>query len=276
MVGDNYKFIKHKFPVRKSGLEEKQNMKLFNYDFIQLPYDDFENDWLETNDSLDEFFPDKKKLITNIITARTKLLNLVQCNNFEWFGTLTFDIQKVDRFSYDDCKKSLQKLFYDYTHRKNKEFAYICIPEQHQDDAYHFHCMFKGIPMEDLRLFTLEEKLPYDIRFQLEKGEEVYTWLKYPFGYTSFSKIKNLDACSVYVTKYITKNLVSSVPFGQALYLRSRKLLKPVILAQGEILNDNGIDFTFDNEFCSICNFKDFSGVQLEHYWSKFIKNMEE
>lgn len=263
-IGENYKFCLHKFPTKIKGYEEKQKLKLFNFDFAEIL--DYEFTKEET-----PFDEERKKLDVNIVRARTKLLELVQCNSFEWFGTLTFNSKNVDRYDYQKCKKEIQRFFHNYTmNNQNKDFSFICIPEKHQDGAFHFHCLFKGINQNELELMTNKHFLPYKILELINSGDKVYNWKKYDLGWCYFEKIKNLDSCSLYVTKYVSKSLISTVGVGEALYLRSRRLLKPYIIAQGELINDNDIEYTFENEFISIANFKDFDCKQINFYLSKF------
>ena len=64
--------------------------------------------------------------------------NYSLANDWDWFVTLTFDPQKVDRYNYSDCAKKL-KNFIDVTRRKCPGLKYLFVPELHKDGAFHFH-----------------------------------------------------------------------------------------------------------------------------------------
>ena len=69
------------------------------------------------------------------------------------------------------------------------------------------HGFLKGIPPDYLRLFSLEEKLPQYLRKKLKQGMHIYDWPAYrqKFGFCDIEPVRNLQAASAYVTKYITK-----------------------------------------------------------------------
>lgn len=70
------------------------------------------------------------------------------------------------------------------------------------------HGFIMGLPVEHLRLFEFKEKLPAYIREKLNQGQAVYDWTAYrdKFGYTDIEPIRNQEACSKYVTKYVTNH----------------------------------------------------------------------
>lgn len=171
----------------------------------------------------------EEKLPENIRRAKSKVFELALCNDFAYFCTLTFSQEKVkDRYDLEGCMKSFAKWLNNYNYRKAAAAVqYLLIPEPHQDGAWHLHGLVSGIPEADLRQFQLDEHLPTHIRKELAKGHQVFQWTAYDkkFGYCTLSPIRSTDAVSKYITKYVTKELGSSVKELNAhLYYRSQGL----------------------------------------------------
>lgn len=171
----------------------------------------------------------EEKLPENIRRAKSKVFELALCNNFTYFCTLTFSQEKVkDRYDLEGCMKSFSKWLNNYNYRTAAAAVqYLLIPEPHQDGAWHLHGLVSGIPEADLRQFQSYELLPNHIRKELAKGHQVFQWTAYDkkFGYCTLSPIRSTDAVSKYITKYVTKELGSSVKELNAhLYYRSHGL----------------------------------------------------
>lgn len=171
----------------------------------------------------------EEKLPENVRRAKSKVFELALCNDFAYFCTLTFSQEKVkDRYDLESCMKSFAKWLNNYNYRKAAaSVQYLLIPEPHQDGAWHLHGLVSGIPEADLRQFQLDEHLPDHIRKELAKGHQVFQWTAYDkkFGYCTLSPIRSTDAVSKYITKYVTKELGSSVKELNAhLYYRSQGL----------------------------------------------------
>lgn len=177
----------------------------------------------------------EEKLPENIRRAKSKVFELALCNPFSFFCTLTFSKDKVkDRYDLDGCMKSFSKWLNNYNYRKGgASVQYLLIPEPHQDGAWHLHGLMSGIPESDLHLFRCDEHLPSRIHKELAKGHEIFQWKSYDkkFGYCTLSPVRSLDAVSKYITKYITKELGSSVKELNAhLYYRSQRLRQKELL----------------------------------------------
>lgn len=91
--------------------------------------------------------------VQRISLCRTKrnIRELALCNNFEFFFTLTVNSIVCDRYSLDVVQNNLKKLFKAYK-RKYSKFYYICITEKHNDGAFHFHGLCKGLNSNDIYL----------------------------------------------------------------------------------------------------------------------------
>ena len=152
---------------------------------------------------------------SNTSRAKNKVYDLVQSNQWEWFITLTFDPEKINRTDYDECSKAV-KYFIDETRRiSNGNFKYIGLPEYHADGvSFHFHFLFSGIPSN---CFILADNTSND---------EIYNLGTYTFGFSTATKVRDSAKASGYIVKYITKTMTDNLK-GKKRYWASRNLNKP-------------------------------------------------
>ena len=169
----------------------------------------------------------EKKLDCNISRARSKIFEYALCNEWDWFSTFTLDPKKYDRYDLKKFRTDISQFIRNYNRKNNTEVKYLLIPETHKDGAWHMHGFLIGLPVEQLRLFTLKEKIPKYIRTKLQAGQAVYDWVSYrdKFGFIDLEPIQNHEACAKYVTKYVSKSLaVDIAEVGAHLYYCSKGL----------------------------------------------------
>lgn len=137
-------------------------------------------------------------------TRRSKqsIYNIARANVWEYFATFTF---KEDRYNYDICKKHIQTYLNNLKKRKCSELEYLAVPEQHKDGAYHFHALLKGVNKDVLC-------------DSWEKGRLMLKSWKY--GISQCEEVKDTNRVAMYISKYITKDLVNTVK-GRQRYLCS-------------------------------------------------------
>ena len=128
--------------------------------------------------------------------AVNQVYDLARANHFDWFITLTFNPDIVDRTNYDECAKLI--VLFTKKLRRNGN-AYIIVPELHSDGkSYHFHGLVQG-----------------ELDLTHWKGE-VYNLNSFEFGYTTAMEIRDPARVATYIAKYLTKEL--SVPKGRKCY----------------------------------------------------------
>lgn len=250
--------------VRQSGLAGA---------FEHSPRDDIEDDppdkpqnlsspshappYMAAADESNKSPPDEKeeipqRLANNLSRARSTIFELAICNPWEWFITLTLDPKKYDRTDLKKFSKDLSRFIRNYRARHGVNVKYLLIPEQHKDgESWHMHGLLMGLPESHLRLFQLEERLPRYIRYKLLSDQPVYEWEPYrkKFGFCDIEPIRNIEATSKYVTKYITKAFDNNViESGGHLYYASQKLNRATVIAKGQFTNTE-MDFDFENEY---------------------------
>lgn len=166
-------------------------------------------------------------------------------NDFEYFATFTVKSKaNCNRYELEDVQLELRKLLKSYK-RKNNDFAYIIITEEHKDGAYHFHGLVKNL--NDLYI-----------------NDNGYFSCKHfdKLGFNSFSKIKNYEKCCNYILKYISKDMVRQL--GCKFYIRSRNLKTP---KKYEINNLSIKDWDFENDYCKISTV-DLKNVDFETFYN--------
>ncbi len=153
------------------------------------------------------------KLLNNLSRAKNKVKEYALCNPWDYFVTLTIDKEKFDRYNLEVYQKKFCEYLHGYNKRcdENDKVAYLLIPEQHKDGAWHMHGLIKGIRKKDIII----NKNGY------------LTWKKYndKFGYMSMDTIKDKDKVSSYILKYITKDISKNVnEINAHLYYASKGL----------------------------------------------------
>ena len=148
---------------------------------------------------------------------------------------------------------------------------YLLIPEQHNDGAWHLHGLITGLEIgNDLRPFSLNERLPYSIIKMLKNGENVYNWDKYSnkYGYFTATLIKSKVKASAYITKYVTKDVArQGREKGAHLFFASQGLKKRERVLKNGVAED-GIftrcpftdgEWDFENEYVKVKWITEFS-----------------
>ena len=136
--------------------------------------------------------------------------------NWEWFITLTFSKDKVDRYNFDECSKKCRQWL--HNQRKNApNLQYLVVPEQHKDGAWHFH----GLLANTGNMKFIDSGLK-------DKGVPIYNMVKYQYGFTTATKVKSIEKVSKYIGKYITKS-VCDLTVGKQRYFVSQNLPQPKV-----------------------------------------------
>lgn len=150
--------------------------------------------------------------------AKDKIQDIVLCNDFDYFVTLTFNPEKVDSFNVEAVKTAIKNWLNNGVKRRN--FKYIAIPEFHKSGRIHLHGLMSG----DLKLSDSG---------RTHNGRTVYhiTDWKEKFGFCTAVKIDgNINSLSYYITKYITKG--NDKIFGR-FYWSSKNLTREPEIAYG-------------------------------------------
>lgn len=176
------------------------------------------------------------KLSSSISRTKRLVLELALCNDWDHFVTLTLDKEKVNRVDLDEWHKKFKEWLKYRRKAYGLKIAYLLVPEQHADGSWHAHGLVRGIPASELISFAQMDKDGYRTangkRLPKKLRESDYlNWSPFQksFGYCSVGPIKNHQAASMYVSKYITKDLMRCVSAcGKHIYWASQGLNRPV------------------------------------------------
>ena len=181
------------------------------------------------------------KIDKSIIRARSRVFEYALCNEFDYFVTLTLDKNKMDRYNLDEFIKKFSQFIRDYRKKYKANIQYLLIPEKHKDGAWHMHGLIKGIPDAHL---TINKNGYRDWEAYAKK-----------FGYISIDVIKNKEAVSKYITKYISKTFYGGggvTEKNKKMYYASRGLKKAERIKEGTYYSCYQDSFDFENEYIKV------------------------
>ena len=228
--GDKYKVIWCKC-VRKKGFEEC----ISGADPDQFETNPFNGQFSKVVQS----FPGEKsqikeveKLENNISRAKSLIFEYAYCNKWDYFITLTISPDRYDRHDLAAYMKDLGKWLSNYNTNHKSKISYILIPEQHKDGAWHLHGLVSGI-------------LPKHL-IRNEHGYLDWPMYSRKFGYCSLDTLHDHEAVSKYITKYVTKELLSR-DYGQRTYYCSKGLQRAELLFRIPNVCENVIQWDFEH-----------------------------
>ena len=183
---------------------------------------------------------------------RTKIcMNmLLEMNDFDWFATLTFDKQKIDRTN-DEAVYNAYKKYINNIKHQFPSFRYLTVLERHEDGCIHFHLLIAGLTPKQLGLVNsgkvccswafYKDKICSKEYFEKTKHEHinelqdtdglaVYNVTTFPFGLTTVTRIASRERCNSYVKKYINKDIGKSTEIFKKRFFYSRNLNVPTIV----------------------------------------------
>ncbi len=180
---------------------------------------------------------------------RTQILMnmLLDMNEFDWFCTLTFDNDKIDRTNASAVFKAYVK----YINNIKKQFpnlGYMTFPEQHEDHCFHFHLLINGVTPQQLGFENsgkvccswaykknkiaskaFFEKTKNDHELTDTDGLTVYNITTFTYGYTTATRIVSRERCNSYVKKYVEKALGSTDIFKKRFYYSSNLKVPSIV-----------------------------------------------
>lgn len=154
---------------------------------------------------------------------------LSRSNRWDYFITLTIDLQKLDSTDFNLISQKLNIWTNNLKKRYAPDLKYIIVPELHKDKRkWHFHGLFANIG-----------KMSLDFSGKVCIGKYIYDYVQKPFatkiyniplwkyGFSTATVIRDPSRASSYITKYVTKDLCRVLP-NQHRYLASQNVDKPI------------------------------------------------
>lgn len=208
-----WNFGKGKKQIRIYNNSVKTDFEREKEENEELEYNPFTGEY-EKFKILKDTESERIKIVSNN-RAKQKIYELARSNDWEYFLTLTF---AKDRYNYELLTEKLRN----WINRTKKTYApdmkYIFVPELHKDGALHFHGIVSNIGSLPL----------VDSGHTDKSGNTIYNIDCYKMGFTTATKVADSGRVASYMTKYITKDLMSYAK-GKKKYWASRNLVKPFI-----------------------------------------------
>ena len=207
-----------------------------------------------------------QKLKGNISRTKARIFEIAMCNPWEWFITCTLDQTKYARDDLETFRKDLAQFIRNQRKKRYCDIKYMLIPELHDDGInWHMHGLINGLPLEALKQFTLQDKIPTKMKRKICEGTMLYNWLDYAhkFGFVSLEAVRNSEAVSKYVTKYITKDLSKTVQeIGSRMFYSSQGLKGHELIARSTLARAPD-EWEFENDYVKI---KWIEGDEVDYY----------
>lgn len=154
---------------------------------------------------------------------KEKILDLALNNNhWKYFVTLTFDKESFKNgiYNHEEALTLLSK-FIDNQKHQNPYMSYLMVAEFHKSGQLHFHGLFANVSNWNLQ----PARNPKTNRLIYKNGKQIFNLINYKIGFTTVSYVESQEKVSSYISKYITKQLIT-LKFKKA-YWYSRDLEKP-------------------------------------------------
>lgn len=172
--------------------------------------------------------------------SKQNIYDICRANVWDYFATFTFE---DERFDYDKCRKRLRTFLHNFSNRKC-HIEYIAVPEMHSDGAWHFHALIQG-----------------NISAYLDKGWRSgrLRFTGYKYGINEVEEVRDTNRVSMYITKYITKQL-PAVLKDKHRYFASKGLLRGSETFFGVSPETDIVDFIqsnfpdYDISYASTCS----------------------
>lgn len=172
-----------------------------------------------------KYAPKLENAVRSMNRSKNNLMDILKSNDFNFFVTLTFDKNKIDRLDDNKTRKSFTQWVANIQ-RDLPNLYYVAVPEYHKKGGLHFHLLFGGTTAEDLGLVD-SGKI---VKSGKCKGQTIYNVSKWNNkGFSTATKILDVNAVKYYLSKYLTKGKVDPRFFGKKRFYVSRNIKRPQV-----------------------------------------------
>lgn len=181
------------------------------------------------------------KLENNLSRTKSTVRELALCNTWDYFCTFTLSPDKQNRYDLEALVKEIGEFIHNYNRRCAPEdkVKYLLVPEQHKDGAWHMHGFIKGIRKKDLYI----------------NQNGYLSWKQYDskFGFISMDRIRDKEAASHYLLKYVTKDTLHTVSKLNAhAFYSSKNLNRSVEVYRGSAQFKGQWDWEHPDGYCKV------------------------
>lgn len=206
----------------------KKLLKQVEYESIepkgQLNFETMQ-EYEENKNKLDrKYAPKLENAVRSMNRSKNNLMDILKSNDFNFFVTLTFDKNKIDRLDDKETRKKFTQWTNNIT-RDLQNLYYVAVPEYHKKGGLHFHLLIGGVIAEDLGLKD-SGKIVKSGRC---KGQTIYNVTKWSKGFSTATKILDTNAVKYYLSKYLTKGKVDPRFYGKKRFYVGRNINRPQV-----------------------------------------------
>lgn len=213
-----YEAFNLKEKVYPSGLVKQ---KKYSYDILKGRLQKNRHNGTSTEEQLEKYLKKRVK------ERREKIIDLAFSNSWEYFVTFTYDSKDKDNFPNGYTHKQaieLMKKWLNNQRHKNNDMIYLLVSEFHKESGHlHFHGLFSHVRWDLSVAINSKTNKPLSLN-----GTPIYNLNDYEYGFTTISEIQDSKKVSIYLSKYITKDLVSLK--DSKVFWHSRNLSSPKIM----------------------------------------------
>lgn len=133
----------------------------------------------------------------SLIRTRSQINLYSRSLIWDYFVTLTFSPQKIDRTDFKKCMSKARNWLQNIRKRQAPDLGFLCVPELHKDLAsYHLHLLIANTG-----------KMAFIDSGHEKAGRTIYNLPSWKWGFSTASKIDKEDIYKVqsYLAKYMTK-----------------------------------------------------------------------
>lgn len=215
---------------------------------------------------------------SSVVSRKRTLDNIYKYSRqavWEYFITLTFDSEKVNRYDFSEVMKKSKRWFNNQQQRFAPDLKFLYVPEMHKDGAFHIHGL-----IADCGNMKITDSGRVSIGGKAFKRTEsncsyptIYNLSGWNFGWSTATYVSDTKRVSSYITKYITKELCE-VSKNKRRFYRSRNLTEPkeiTFVVEGDknefiqkIIDSIGLDLSYEKVVSS-----DFNTVTYKYYEEK-------
>lgn len=206
------KYANNKQQIRLYGvpIHFKDKISKYNIDKKTINYNCIDTDG--------EYIDSDKK--HSDINSRNRTINsiysIARANDWDYFITLTFNEEIVNRKNYDDVMYNTS-LYLKRMKKHNSDFKYLIVPELHKDGkSWHIHGLISG----------LDESYFSDSGYR-DRDNIIYNIRSYGLGFTTATKIIDNDKVVNYICKYISKELCA-ITKNKHRFICSQNVHRPI------------------------------------------------
>ncbi len=156
--------------------------------------------------------------------SKQQLMDILKCNTFDFFVTLTFDKNKIDRLD-DTATRKAFRLWANSMRKHFPTMTYVAVEEYHKKGGLHYHLLLGQVTAEQLGLIDSGKR----VKNGRCKGQPIYNVSKWKFGYSTITKVLDVEAVKYYLSKYLTKGQIDPRFFGKKRFYTSQNINRPIV-----------------------------------------------